>query len=208
MLPIRFNPFIGKEYQNQNFKILILGESHYLRDTDYYDYLNGEKKVELITNNVVNGYINYKKTGRHYAYWMNTFTKFSNVLNGKKSTTKENVEFYDSSSFYNYVQAPTKGPRMSPTKEDFKLSFKAFEEVVEELKPNIIFFWGHRLWDNFPKENYASRKINDERIHYLKLSYKVPIMIVPHPSSSKFNYGIKEEIKYYTNAVKAVGNSV
>ena len=207
MLPIRFKPFIGTEYNIQNFKILIVGESHYLNDFDFNDYLNGDKKVELITNNVVKRYLNYKKTGKYYAKWMNTFTKFSNVLYGKKSSIKDTVEFWQSSSFYNYVQAPTKGPRISPSKEEFKLSFDALKKVVEEIKPNLIFLWGHRLWDNFPKENYESSKNGNDKIHFLKFSYNLPIMVVPHPSSSKFNYGIKDEIEKYRNAVKTMDNS-
>jgi uracil-DNA glycosylase len=179
-----------------------------LNDSDFTDYLNGEKTVELITNNVVNGYLNYKKTARFYAKWMNTFTKFSNVLNGKNSSIKETVEFWQSSSFYNYVQAPTKGPRISPTKEEFKQSFDALSEVVEQLKPNMIFIWGDRLWNNFPKDNYESKKSGNDKIHYLKFSYNLPIMVVPHPSSSKFNYGIKKNITDYLNAVKTVGNTV
>lgn len=99
MLPIRFKPFIGTEYNKQNFKILILGESHYLNASDLTDYKNGGKKVEMITNNVVNNYLNYKKTGKHYANWMKTFTKFSNVLNGKKASIKGTVEFWESISF-------------------------------------------------------------------------------------------------------------
>jgi hypothetical protein len=208
MLPIRFKPFVGTEYQKQDFKILILGESHYLNDSDFIDYLDGNKKVELITNNVVNGYLNYKKTGKSYANWMNTFTKFSNVLNGKKSSIKETVEFWQSSSFYNYVQAPTKGPRISPSEEEFKQSFDALTEVVEEIKPNLIFFWGHRLWNNFPKDNYGSLINGNEKIHFLKFSYNLPIIVMPHPSSSKFNYGIKDEIKDYLNVIKTVGNTV
>lgn len=208
MLPIRFKPFIGKEYEKQEFKILILGESHYLNDLDFTDYLNGEKKVELITNNVVNEYLNYKKTGRFYARWMNTFTKFTNVLNGKKSSIKETVEFWQASSFYNYVQAPTKGPRISPTKEEFRQSFDALSEVVKQIKPNMIFIWGDRLWNNFPKDNYESLTNGSDEIHYLKFSYNLPIMVVPHPSSSKFNYGIKNNINDYLNVVKTVGKNV
>lgn len=98
MLPIRFKPFIGKEYEKQEFKVLILGESHYLNDSDFTDYLKGEKKVELITNNVVNRYLNYKKTGRFYERWMNTFTKFSNVLNGKNSSIKVFYEYFSSNT--------------------------------------------------------------------------------------------------------------
>ncbi|RLJ67465.1 hypothetical protein CLV86_0968 [Lacinutrix venerupis] len=40
MLPIRFKLFIGTEYQKQDFKILVLGESHYLNGSDFTDYLD------------------------------------------------------------------------------------------------------------------------------------------------------------------------
>lgn len=202
MLPIRFKPFIGSEYYKQDIKILILGESHYFGVADLTGYLNGDKRVEMITNNVVNDYLNYKKDGNNYAKWMNTFTKFSNILNVKISSTRETIEFWQSISFYNYVQAPTKGPRISPTKDEFKLSFNALKEVVESIKPDLIFFWGYRLWKNFPKENYDSLKSEIEKIHFLKFSYNLPIMVVPHPSSSKFNYGIRDEIIRFINGIK------
>jgi hypothetical protein len=208
MFPIRFKPFVGENYHNQDFKILVLGESHYLGNEDMKAFLSESPTIEQITKNVVKGYLDYKQTGKGYSKWMNTFTKFTNAINGSESSIKKIVEFWGSSSFYNYVQAPTKGPRIKPTQTEFESSIKAFQEIVEELKPNLIFFWGHRLWDNFPKANYASREINGERIHYLNMSYKVPIMVVPHPSSSKFNYGMKDEIKEYISAVKTVGNNV
>lgn len=208
MLPIRFNPYIGKEYQTQEFKILILGESHYLGEKDFEDYLKTHKRIELITSNVINDYLNYKKSGKNFVRWMNTFTKFSNALNAKKSTSNDVLVLWENLAFYNYVQVPTSGPRVSPTKEEFNLSFNAFKDVVEKIKPNLIFFWGHRLWNNFPKENYRSLTKGANKIHFLTLSSNFPFMVVPHPSSSKFNYGIKKEIKNYINAIKTVGKIV
>ena len=66
----------------------------------------------------------------------------------------------------------------------------ALKEVVEEIKPNLIFFWGHRLWNNFPKDNYGSLINGNDKIHFLKFSYNLPIIVMPHPSSSKFNYSL------------------
>ena len=202
MLPIRFKPFIGKEYQKEDFKILILGESHYFNDEDFSAYLNKEKRIESITINVVNRFLNYKKTGAQKESWMKTYTTFSNVFAGKKQSNIETINFWEKCSFYNYVQAPTKGTRISPMKEEFNLSVDALNAVVEEIKPDLIFFWGNRLWNNFPKDNYNSLTVGDDKVHFLKFSYNLPIMVVPHPSSSKFNYGLNENIKKYMNAVK------
>ena len=208
MLPIRFKPFIGKYFQTQEFKILILGESHYFCDKDYSDYLNEEKRIKSITIEVVNRFLDFKKTGENSEKWMKTYTSFSNVFNGKRQSNPETIDFWESCSFYNYVQAPTKGTRISPMKEEFDLSFNAFKHVVEEINPNLIFFWGYRLWDNFPKDNYRSLTKGADKIHFLTLNSNFPIMVVPHPSSSKFNYGITEEIKNYINTVKNFGNNV
>ena len=142
MLPIRFKPFIGEKYQTQDFKILILGESHYFNNKDLSDYLNKEKRIESITISVLKRFLNYKRTGKNHFKWMNTFTKFSNIYKGKRLYPNETIDFWEDCSFYNYVQAPTKGPRISPTKDEFNLSFNALKEVVEEIKPNLIFLWG------------------------------------------------------------------
>ena len=208
MLPIRFKPFVGANYENENFKILVLGESHYLGKQDMKAFEDKDPRIENITKSVVTGYLNYKKTGKDYYKWMNTFTKFTNALNGKQSSIKEINSFWRCSSFYNYVQAPTKGPRQSPTKEDFKLSIDAFEKVVDELKPNLIFIWGNRLWNNFPKSNYHKSCINNKTIHFINFNQKIPIMVIPHPSSSKFNRSTYKEIEDYIIAVKTMGSNV
>jgi uracil-DNA glycosylase len=71
----------------------------------------------------------------------------------------------------------------------YKSSNEAFKEVIRELKPKLVIFWGHRLWDYFPKDGYLKTTDNNEKtIHYLDSEIKTPILIVPHPSSSKFNF--------------------
>lgn len=201
MLPIRFKPYIGKDYHKQNFKILTLGESHYFGEKDLNDYKNKANRIQEITNKVVNEYLAYLKTKKGFANWMNTFTKYGNafvntLLSGGL------LEFWESISFYNYVQAPTSGPRKSPLKEEFESSYQAFEEVVSLLKPDLIILWGDRLWNQFPKKDYKSFFKNGQEVHYLDLIYKVPIFVVKHPSSTAFNRQKIEEIKDYITLVK------
>ena len=60
------------------------------------------------------------------------------------------------------------GPRVSPTQEDFKRSRKAFEQVLKDLAPHIIIFWGKRLWNSFEKDNYSQ----ENGINYLEYNGK------------------------------------
>lgn len=208
MYPIRFKPFIGKNYGNQVFKILILGESHYLNENDKEDFLNGNSRIEGITRNVLTDYINYKTVGGFFHRWMNTFTKFGNVFSNKKLTSAEAVEFWQSCVFYNYVQAPTSGPRTPPTKEEFILSMQAFNEVISECKPNLIIFWGYRLWNNFPKEPHATINLINSQIHYLKLSVNVPFLVLQHPSTRYFNNSLSSTIEDYIKRVKEMDHTM
>lgn len=201
MLPIRFKPFVGKNYSNEQFKILVLGESHYLNSKDLLDFKSGHQRIEHITNNVLNSFLNYKRTRKSYARWMNTFTKFSNVYHGKRLTPKNTVDFWDSCSFYNYVQAPTAGPRVSPKTNEFQQSFEALEKVIEDIRPDIIYIWGYRLWDNLPIAHIRNEKVDEFNLYYLGVN-KIPIMKLPHPSSTKFNYKLSTQLKRYTEKVK------
>ena len=204
MHTIRFKPYVGKNYHSQNFKVLVLGESHYLNDTDFKDFLNNEKRIELITQNVLSDYLHYKETGEGFQKWMNTFTRFANLYTNKTLSSAEVLEFWNSISFYNYVQSPMHAARQSPAGEDFLKSMDAFKQVVEELQPDFVFFWGYRLWNNFPKEYYHGVEGESRKMHYLKLNRNIPFMVNPHPSSSSFNKSLTQDITDYIDTVKSV----
>ena len=93
--------------------------------------------------------MDYKRGKGKFHRWMNTFTKYANALQNKELTAVECADIWESMVFYNFVQTPMKGPRVSPTQEDFKRSRKAFEEVLADLSPNLIIFWGKLLWNSF-----------------------------------------------------------
>lgn len=207
MIPIRFNPYIGKKYEIQNFKILILGESHYFNHQDYLDYENEKERVKLFTNYVVNRYLQYKKDGKSFERWMNTFTKFGNVLNGKRMSNIETIDFWEKCCFYNYVQFPTRGTRLSPTNEEFRNSKDAFETVIGELKPHIVILWGLRLWSKFPKDRYEQINYKGGKIETLNLEYSLPILVLPHPSSTKFSHNLFEKINNFLELTKTYEES-
>jgi len=204
MHTIRFKPYVGENYHSQEFKVLVLGESHYLNDTDYADYVASKQRIELITQNVLNDYLHYKKTGEGYHRWMNTFTRFANVYADKTLSSAEVLEFWNSISFYNYVQSPMNASRQSPSGEDFSKSIDAFKQVVKELKPDIVFFWGYRLWNNYPKEYYFEIEGEHRKIYYLKIDRNIPFMVNPHPSSSSFNKSLSKNITDYIDTVKSL----
>ncbi|MEJ8599044.1 uracil-DNA glycosylase [Riemerella anatipestifer] len=192
---IKFQPFVGKSYHQNPFKILVLGESHYFGDEDLKAFIEGNtSKIGGVTQEVVLRFIAYKNGNGSFETWMNTFTRFSNLLSRKKLDDLETVEVWQNLAFYNFVQFPMGGPREAPTTEEFIKSEPAFKEVLKKLQPHLIIFWGHRLWNNFPKKAYYKKG----NLHLLSYEYDYPIFVVPHPSSQPKNTNEKyEELKAY-----------
>ena len=169
-------------------KILIVGESHYCA--------NLADAISKLTQIIIADLIDPNSEWEPYK---NTYTKFIKSLTGHL----DNLEFNDKKEawehlgFYNYVQEPMTGPRISPTPEDFKNSEEAFWEILNELKPDLIIIWGARLYNNLPQDGKQLEDLEikcidedgDEDIIYIELwSYKIdgciiPIMGITHPST-------------------------
>ncbi|MCL2183481.1 MAG: hypothetical protein FWB85_08440 [Chitinispirillia bacterium] len=202
---VAFEPWVGKNYSKNGYdgkKILILGESHYC---DSCSAADNEKCCSDMTNKVINDYLNYKNGRGDFVPWMNTFTRFTNVFLDKTCDTEEINNFWNSVIFYNYVQRELEGPRKSPTKEMFKMSEKAFFEVLDEHAPDIIIAWGERLNGNMPDCGYPGKKsiFGDElkgKIYYYKTKTKdILIYYIAHPSSTYFS---REEYAKYLREVR------
>jgi hypothetical protein len=182
-----FKPWVGKYYKNKSTKILVLGESHYLDD-----YKPDETTLELkkVTSEIIKKYLKYKNGKVEHEKWMNTFKKFTNVILATQVDITELVEFWNSVVFYNYVQEPMSGPRLSPTTNDFKMSALAFFEVLKKYQPDIIIAWGDRLWEHLPNDNGEWIKDTyklDAVWFYNIVGKKICVISVYHPSSSAFN---------------------
>lgn len=197
MYKLTFYPFVGSQYEKSDFKILILGESHHNKG-------NSDCTGSEMTKNYINEFIDYKKGKKPFYHSMNTLSRFVNIFNGKKLNNSEAVNYLESIAFYNYVQVLIETNRKSPSLENFSNSIDAFKLVLNQLNPDLIIFWGNRLWNNFPKANHKQIKFNDVNIHYLDFEKKVPFKVIPHPASSQLTYFYTNEMNDYIKLVKSI----
>jgi hypothetical protein len=193
---MNFEPYVGSKFNEQNFKIFLLGESHHFGEDDMTSFLKEPLKYKHITINVLKVFFKYKNGQTAFEHWMNTFSRFTNIFNNSNANKEQIMELWNSLSFYNYVQTPVDSVRKSPTIEQFKDSHDSFVDILNVLKPNLIIVWGYRLWYNMPKNESLTRK---NEIDYY---YNIPILVIPHPSSSKFDYSMNQFINDYIEKIK------
>ncbi|GAP72402.1 hypothetical protein SAMD00024442_30_28 [Candidatus Symbiothrix dinenymphae] len=189
MKNVKFSPWVGTKYATKGYngkKILVLGESHH-----------GAYTESDLTQVVLNRFLNYKRGQGEHEDWMNTFTTFANVVIGKQVDDATMIDFWESVVFYNFVQkAVAKGSRTSPPDEDFKNSYPAFFEVLEEYKPDLVIAWGERLWKHLPDNGVRKGKF----YYYPVEGKEIPACQVSHPASSTFGY--EESTPYLQEAIK------
>lgn len=145
MKRVKFLPWEGSNYAAgwDGKRVMVLGESHYCASI--------EEAVPQITNQIITDLLDV--TSEHEGY-KNTYTKFANALAGKSLSFIERKKLWHSVLFYNYVQVPISGARISPTEEEFAESEAAFFEVLDTYRPDRIIAWGKRLYNNLPRQGY------------------------------------------------------
>ncbi len=178
---VHFLPWVGKNYKQGIYgrRVLVLGESHYCaRQEDDTPYVTRKVIADLLDPN-----------SEHEAY-KNTYTKFERALAGKVLDWQEKAELWNSIIFYNYVQIPMTGPRISPTVEEFKDSAQAFFEVLDRYCPDCVIVWGKRLYNNLPQEGCQGPDLQlpdgtfqETWIYTLTGGKRVHVMPILHPSS-------------------------
>ncbi|NBA84857.1 hypothetical protein GVN16_03755 [Emticicia sp. CRIBPO] len=147
MYKIKFSPYIGVNYNAQNPKILIVGESHYRGE--------GDENGNAFTTYVVNRFAKRNKGEKR-----KFFTIIAKILGERVNEwldTDSAIEIWDRLAFYNYVQefAGDKA-RKRPTDEMFNESAEALEEVFQDLKPDIVVFLGKKLSYHI-QQNHVSK---------------------------------------------------
>lgn len=183
MKNVRIKPWIGDMYDTGGIfkeRILVVGESHYCEDCEKLQDIDLANFTQNVVQKVVDG-----KT----ASWTGTFRKFGKSLVGNDSTS--DAEIWQSVAFYNYLQTPVSGPRMSGTPEDYDKAEPAFFEVIEALRPRVIIVWGvTRMWDNMPSKGWEMGeeiKIDGYNVkngsYTLADGHRVHTIWVYHPSS-------------------------
>ena len=139
MKNVKFQPWVGNNYKEQEKKILIIGESHY-----------NEPKfgpMETYTINVVSR-LGERINNEKHAF----FTKIAKIVSKKPYDFLSNEDafnFWNHVSFYNYVQVFVGNTaRVRPTQEMFENSKDALIEVLDLLNPEIIIILGIELGRN------------------------------------------------------------
>ena len=179
---VKFLPWVGNNYAkgiNQQ-RILVLGESHYCA--------HPSEAVPEITNKVISDLLD--PNSEHEGY-KNTYTKFERALAGDVLDNRGKQELWNRLIFYNYVQVPMVGARVSPTKADFSNSESSFFEVLEQYRPDVIFVWGQRLYNQLPQSGkqgpdhrLPDGKVTETWSYTLSGEHLVRVMPINHPSSA------------------------
>jgi hypothetical protein len=133
---VKILPWIGKTYSKQKQKVLILGESIWYRD-------NISLKLQACTfiKNVMDG-------------WDVPFFNHVQEAVSEKEYDKENLserkKFWNSVSFYEYVQSVLEDANTRPSKNDWESAKEPFKDVLKKLQPDIILVFGFELYKNLP----------------------------------------------------------
>ena len=200
----------------QGKKILILGESHYCKEEDnrthecklYWKENGGKcsyncmnKDCYSMTKGLIEGeYLPFREDRNAYIYYLDkggkrhkketkhlqTLLCFERNVLGRESSPEDSVSFWQSVAFYNYMQHAQSGPSKSLENKDKEYYEKAFQEILEELKPKYIIVWGKRLHNDnlLPDSEVSTIKVGKYEIPIRKFAVEdgvVQALIVEHP---------------------------
>lgn len=179
---INFYPYVGKDYASARHKILVLGESHYgpQSSNDYHEWTREVVEKDFLEN--------YDK-GETLPKWAQCHRNTANVLASVRDANPHEV--YDKIAFYNFFQKSIgEGDHADKhylTAELKALSAKAFAEVMEILRPDLIVGWGWTLESDYLPDKKCGdviKKIAGINLHLFTLNGfpPVPIWCMHHPS--------------------------
>ena len=173
-------PYIGSEYEK--YKVLIVGESHYLGEDDdrekvkdFKKWLTDKNEIKLIKSE----YINTRCVVKEHCNNKNKQPFFSVIK--KEIINVEN--FWNKVSFMNFFIVPSiNGSREIEALKDMKeKSLENFKNVLDVIKPNYILFLSKKSYCIFEKSNSK----------YLKNTFGFG-----HPSSPWWSRKRKDGKKY------------
>ena len=133
-------PWVGSNYAKKDYRILIIGDSHYAvvdgkPSQLAYDEFMDKNSTKGVVNTVINNY--YAKDRK--------FSMFRGLLNTFNKTTPEDVaSFFSNVAFYNFVQKVMRFPDQEPSDDDFAEAWECFYDLIDVLKPHFCLFVGVR----------------------------------------------------------------
>lgn len=183
-----FKPWIGTEYETNQRRLLVLGESHHA----YRD----EPVNASLTRQVIEGYTQDADLigeRQYYAF----FTKIHNAVEDRVGCVppEERRRFWNRVVFYNYIQEiiAEEARENRPTARMWQEAVEPFKMILVERKPTHVLVVGKQLWENIQPLGSPYREI-DNIIVLEGRGYRTLAASIVHPMSSRFSY-VKEKPK-------------
>lgn len=186
-------PFIGKYYDDNNKKLLLIGESHYLPENSTINKTIGwyDKNIKDLTDEEImwsntKEIIRFHKNQNNYKEHGINFHKFYRHIEEaiiESSNLKDTENMFKYTAFYNFFLRPGfSGKSIEEENKDKIIANKTLLKIIEIIKPDIIIFLSVKALNNF--SNYD--KVNSV------------IEGCPHPSD---NYGwwLSRKTQKYNN---------
>lgn len=151
---IFFHPWVGKDYATGGIfgkKILVLGESHYCGESCEGCGTDKCAECHSFTVNVMNAHLDPNVPREN---WMRTFVKFERSLVNHETDLEERTKIWDCLAFYNYLQVAVDDTREAGPIQQYRDAEQPFFQVLDNLKPDLLIVWGHRLWNLLPSKNW------------------------------------------------------
>lgn len=155
-------PWVGKNFKNNEKKILIIGESHY---SDKKDKESIKEDVREMLNNR-----NFTRDDVVFNHVINTeLVEIEFFKNLHKTLFRTNdfdySKLWQEISFYNFIQRPMTDISERPGKHDIISGWKTFMKISKILKPSLCIFIG------VAASNYYNKFFSNYRVPHSELLY-------------------------------------
>ena len=169
-----FKPWIGDNYWESSFRILVLGESHYGEAHLEHGYELEEKTILCIQEQIDNVW-------RHAFY-----TKIVSTFLGHRPSLSEKKIFWHQVAYHNLITEPLKEARTPPSQEQWATSIATLPSVLEDLRPDYCVCLGFRMWPHLERAfDFEPVKISADPGEcgvVFSPTYKCALHGIKHPS--------------------------
>lgn len=180
-------PWVGSQYNLQQYKILFVGESHYSKE-----YFESCKDDENLTIECVEQYC--RKEWKNQT-WGNLISQFGKLFEVEKGQRRE---FFEKVSYTNYIQHCMKNASDKPFKyfihnNDYQ---SHFYNTINNIQPYIVILFSQRIAELWDYEECGIKKFLEKK--------QIAYFCVNH--LARINESTKLEIQNIINIINNLYN--
>lgn len=148
-------PFIGSAWETQTHKVMIIGESHYLRresgnksDQSWYDSdesnLTDRERSQIHTRQVIND-------ADKYLYPCKAYTIFYNMKRAILGDSYKHQLLFPRFGYYNYFQRPAEktGESILLSGDDELIAYETLKAIYKIVRPTALIFVSKKAYNSF-----------------------------------------------------------